>query len=203
MQEAALNDQSAYHHGTLRRVLLDDAAVLLGEGGQEAVSLRALARRAGVSPGAPYRHFADKAALLTALAVEGFVAFGAALAAADAGAEPGRELEAQAVAYVRFGLQAPGRFRLMFGNERPVADEALVLAKQNAFGVLQARVDRIARAEDDTRAQAVGFWSLAHGLTVLFLDGRVRDELDGSDDEIIQRVARATLRSRDTDRTDG
>lgn len=197
-----MNDQSAYHHGTLQRALLDDAAVLLSEGGQEAVSLRALARRAGVSPRAPYRHFADKAALLTALAVEAFVAFGEALAAADAGAEPGGELEAQAIAYVRFGLQAPGRFRLMFGNERPVADEALAAAKQNAFGVLQARVDRLAGSEDDTRAQAVGFWSLAHGLTVLFLDGRVRDELDGSDNEIIQRVARAMLRSTQADQSE-
>ncbi len=197
-----MNDQSAYHHGTLQRALLDDAAVLLSEGGQEAVSLRALARRAGVSPRAPYRHFADKAALLTALAVEAFVAFGKALAAADSGAEPGGELEAQAIAYVRFGLQAPGRFRLMFGNERPVADEALAAAKQNAFGVLQARVDRLAGSEDDTRAQAVGFWSLAHGLTVLFLDGRVRDELDGSDDEIIQRVARTMLRSTQADQSE-
>lgn len=192
-----MNDQSAYHHGTLQRALLDDAAALLREGGQEAVSLRALARRAGVSPRAPYRHFADKEALLTALATEAFVAFGEALAAADAGAEPGRELEAQAVAYVRFGLQSPGRFRLMFGTQRPSADEALLAAKQNAFGVLQARVGRLAGAEDDAQAQAMGYWSLAHGLTVLFLDGRVRDELDGSDDEIIHRVARATLRSGD------
>ncbi len=194
MQEAALDGDKAYHHGTLRRTLLEDAAVLLNEGGQDALSLRALARRAGVSPRAPYRHFADKEALLTALAAEAFAAFGEALARADAAAEPGRELEAQAIAYVRFGLEAPGRFRLMFGPRRVVADEELALAKQGAFGVLQARVDVLAGANDDSRAQAVGYWSLAHGLTVLFLDGRVRDELDGSEDEIIQRVTSATLR---------
>lgn len=190
-----MKDNQVYHHGDLRRTLLDDATVLLNESGQEALSLRALARRAGVSPRAPYRHFVDKDALLTALAVDAFDAFGRALAAADAAAEPGAELEAQAIAYVRFGLQAPGRFRLMFGTRRFVVDDALVTAKQAAFGVLQARVDLLAGPGDDSRAQAVGYWSLAHGLTVLFLDGRVRDELDGSQDEIIQRVARATLRT--------
>ena len=69
-----------------------------------------------------------------------------------------------------------------------------ITTKQAAFGVLQARVDRLAGPGDDSRAQAVGYWSLAHGLAVLFLDGRVRDELEGSVDEIIQRVASATLR---------
>ena len=188
-----MNGHQAYHHGALRRTLLEDASVLLNEGGQDALSLRALARRAGVSPRAPYRHFADKEALLTALAVEAFGAFGEALAVADASAAPGRELEAQAIAYVRFGLKAPGRFRLMFGPRRFVANDELITAKQAAFGVLQARVDLLAGPGDDSRAQAVGYWSLAHGLTVLFLDGRVRDELDGSEDEIIQRIARATL----------
>lgn len=190
-----MNDNQSYHHGDLRRTLLEDATALLNESGQDALSLRALARRAGVSPRAPYRHFVDREALLTALAVDAFGAFGAALAAADAAAEPGGELEAQAIAYVRFGLQAPGRFRLMFGVRNFVVDDALITAKQTAFGVLQARVDLLAGPGDDSRAQAVGYWSLAHGLTVLFLDGRVHDELDGSEDEIIQRVARATLRT--------
>ena len=183
-----------YHHGDLRRILLEDEAVLLNEGGQDALSLRALARRAGVSPRAPYRHFADKEVLLTALATQAFAAFGAALAAADAAAEPGRELEAQRIAYVHFALDAPGRFGLMFGPRRFVVNDALITAKQGAFGVLQARVDMLAGPGDDSRAQAVGYWALAHGLAVLFLDGRVRDELDGSDDEIIQRVASTTLR---------
>ena len=185
---------SPYHHGTLRSALLEDASILLNEGGQEALSLRALARRAGVSPRAPYRHFLDKEALLTALAAEAFKAFGTALAAADLAAETGRELEAQAIAYVRFALEAPGRFQLMFGPRRLVGDDGLIAAKEAAFGVLQARVDLLAGPGDDSRAHAVGYWALAHGLAVLFLDGRVRDELDGTDDEIMQRVASATLR---------
>ena len=184
----------SYHHGTLRSALLEDANVLLNETGQEALSLRALARRAGVSPRAPYRHFLDKEALLTALAAEAFTAFGTALAAADLAAEPGRELEAQAIAYVRFALEAPGRFQLMFGPRRVVGNEGLTAAKEAAFGVLQARVDLMAAPGDDNRAHAVGYWALAHGLAVLFLDGRVRDELDGTDDEIMRRVAGATLR---------
>ncbi|WP_174298306.1 TetR/AcrR family transcriptional regulator [Sphingomonas bacterium] len=189
-----MTGDQAYHHGTLRQALLDDAAVLLDEGGPDALSLRALARRASVSPRAPYRHFADREALLAALAIQGFAAFAAALAAGDAAAAPGRELEAQAIAYVRFALAAPGRFRLMFGPRRGAADDGLIAAKQAAFGVLQARVDLLAGPGDDSRAEAVGHWALAHGLAVLFLDGRVRDELDGSDDEMVRRVAGATLR---------
>ncbi|WP_174279752.1 TetR/AcrR family transcriptional regulator [Sphingomonas bacterium] len=198
-----MTDSQAYHHGTLRRALLNDAAALLNEGGQDELSLRALARRAGVSPRAPYRHFADKEALLTALAAQAFVAFGHALAAADAAAEPGRELEAQAIAYVRFALAAPARFQLMFGPRRYQADDELVAAKRAAFGVLQARVDLNAEPGEDGRARAVGCWSLAHGLAVLFLDGRIRDELDGDDDDIMRRVVRATLRGGSPDAAAG
>src|SRR6185503_17019443 len=97
---------STYHHGELRPALLRAAAKVLEAEGREAVSLRDLARRAGVSHAAPYRHFADREALLAALAEEGFV-----LLAAELEGKPRRE---QAVAYVRFALANPGRFRLMF-----------------------------------------------------------------------------------------
>src|SRR5919199_1636107 len=102
-----------YHHGALKTALLDAADALLDEGGAGAVSLREAARRAGVSATAPYRHFADKEALLAALATRGFEQFGAALdeAARDA-SDP---LAAMGLAYVRFALARPGRFRLMFG----------------------------------------------------------------------------------------
>lgn len=183
-----------YHHGDLRRVLLTQGAALLEEVGSEAMSIRELARRAGVSPRAPYQHFADKEALLSALATEGFRAFAATLAAAEQAAPPGHEIEEQAVAYVRFALAAPGRFRLMFGSRRPAREGDLAVAKAAAFGTLQARVDRQQAAGADGRALAVGCWSLAHGLAVLLLDGLARDEIDGEDDEVIvRRVAAALL----------
>ena len=187
-------DKRRVHHGDLRRSLLADAALLLEAGAPEALSLRALARRAGVSPRAPYRHFADREALLVALAAKGFEALGDALAAADATAEPGRQLEAQGIAFVRFALAAPERFRLMFGPRRPAVDDELADAKRGAFGLLVGAVERVSGLGDDVPARAVGYWSLAHGLATLFLDGRVHDEIDGADDEIIRRVAAATLR---------
>ena len=196
-QGAIVVAMRTFHHGALKRALLDEAAALLDADGPDVISLRDLARRVGVSPRAPYRHFADRDALLAALAVEAFVAFGRALAAADSAAAPGRELEEQAIAYVRFALAAPGRFRLMFSVRFVAPPEELVAAKQAAFGVLKARVDRRASPGDDRQAQAVGYWSLAHGLAVLSLDDRISDELDdlkGDEDEIVRRVSAAMLR---------
>ena len=189
--------KTGYHHGDLKRTLLTRAAELLEEVGSEALSIRDLARRAGVSPRAPYRHFTDKEALLSTLATEGFQAFTEALALAEKTASPGCHIEEQSVAYVRFALTAPGRFRLMFGPRHVAPDGDLAVAKAAAFGVLQARIVKEAAPGDDTRALAVGCWSFAHGLAVLFLDGRVRDELDDTvdpeDDQIVRRVAAALL----------
>lgn len=187
--------KASYHHGDLRRVLLAQGAALLEEVGSEAVSIRELARRAGVSPRAPYGHFADKEALLSALAAEGFRAFAAALAAAERAAVPGREIEEQAVAYVRFALAAPGRFRLMFGPRRPTREGELAVAKAAAFATLQARVNQQGGGDADRRALAVGCWSFAHGLAVLFMDGPVWDEIDGERDidDTVRRVTAALL----------
>ena len=99
-----------YHHGDLRRVLLAAAVEAIAERGAAALSLRDLARRAGVSHAAPTHHFRDKAGLLTAVAVEGFARLGAALSEARDFADAG-------VAYVRFAMTQPGYFAVMF---RPV-----------------------------------------------------------------------------------
>ncbi len=131
--------KAGYHHGDLRRELLTQAAALLEEVGSEALSIRELARRAGVSPRAPYQHFEDKEALLSALAVDGFTAFGEALAGAEAIAPSGREIEEQAVAYVRFAVAAPGRFRLMFGPRRVEPGSDLAAAKAQTFHALQVQ----------------------------------------------------------------
>src|SRR5436190_24145857 len=104
---------STYHHGNLRPALLAGAAKILEKEGVTALSLREAARRAGVSHNAPYRHFADRDALLAALAAEGFQMLGEAMRAHD-----GREM---GEAYVRFALAHPERFRLMFGGVLPMA----------------------------------------------------------------------------------
>ena len=185
--------KAGYHHGDLRRALLVQAGVLLEEVGSDALSIRELARRVGVSPRAPYRHFADKEELLSAFAADGFRAFGETLAAAQEAAAPGRAIEEQVVAYVRFATAAPGRFRLMFGPRRVEPEGDLADAKAAAFGILQASVGRRSSSDQDIRALAIGYWSFAHGLAVLFLDGRVQDELDGDEDAVARRVAAALL----------
>ena len=192
----ASTNKTPYHHGDLRRSLLTQAEALLEEVGSEALSIRELARRAGVSPRAPYQHFADKEALLSALAADAFRAFGEALAAADVTATPGREIEEQAVAYVRFARAAPGRFRLMFGPRRVEPEDDLTAAKAFAFGFLRGAAERAATTNEDVRALALGYWSFAHGLAVLLLDDRLHEELSGSGDASVRRIATALLGTR-------
>ncbi len=184
-----------YHHGELGPALLAAALALLAEDGVEALSLREVARRAGVSAMAPYRHYADKNALIAAVAAHGFGALGDALRAADQAAPPGQALVAQAVAYVRYALANPMLFRLMFGAKRPDAtpDAALTAAASATYAVLSDRVAADTPAEDDRDARTIGCWSLVHGLALLFLDGEIRWRLDQPDDAITRRVAAAML----------
>ncbi|HET7198311.1 MAG TPA: TetR/AcrR family transcriptional regulator [Burkholderiales bacterium] len=154
---------STYHHGDLRPALLRAAARVLEKEGPAALSLRSLARRAGVSHNAPYRHFADREALLAALAAEGYRMLGEALAGAS-----GRAI---GEAYLRFALAHPQRFRLMFGGHLPMARHRELAAA--AARPHQALVDAF-RAEPsigDAEQAAAAAWSLVHGLAHLLLDG--------------------------------
>src|SRR5271169_4924111 len=108
-----------YHHGDLRDTLIDLAVGALEQEGPEALSLRGLATRAGVSGMAPYRHFADKAALLAAAARRGFANLRERLASVDDQADPKKALVAFGVVYVRFACERPGLFRLMFAGPPP------------------------------------------------------------------------------------
>lgn len=191
---AGSHGKGGYHHGDLRQALLATAAEMLEDDGPEGLSLRAVARVAGVSPRAPYRHFADREALLAALAADAFERFADALDPAVVQIDTsGDTVAAQAAAYVRFALAGPGRFRLMFGPRRMPPEGALAVAKERAFGVLERSVALGARPGVDARARAVGAWAMAHGLAVLFLDEGVRNQFDGDDDEIIRRVTAAML----------
>src|SRR3954471_12975444 len=107
-----------YHHGDLRRTLLDTALKMVKEAGPGALSLRELARRAGVSHAAPYRHFASREALIGALAVEGFRGLGAEMqACAGDERDPMRRFRALGVAYVRYAVAHPGHFKVMFSSD--------------------------------------------------------------------------------------
>lgn len=156
----------AYHHGDLRTGLLRSAAKILEAQGVNELSLREAARRAGVSHNAPYRHFADRDALLAALAAEGFAQLGAALEAS--GAQGAR---ARGEAYVRFALEHPQRFRLMFGGTlRLDAHPALREAASQTYAGLMRAFEPLAGREGAPIAAAAA-WSLVHGLAQLLLDG--------------------------------
>lgn len=165
---------------------------LLAAEGSDDISLRAVARAAGVSAMAPYRHFPDKAALLAAVAARGFAALRTALQAADDTAEPGGALVAQAVAYVDFAVGNPALFRLMFGPAR----EGDRLAPRNvggtAFSVLAGRV-AAESAPDERDALTLGCWALVHGLASLVLDGQLAEHAPSPPADLARRVASAML----------
>jgi AcrR family transcriptional regulator len=170
-----------YHHGDLRRALLVAAAELIAREGPDRLSLRAVARAAGVSASAPYRHFEDKTALLASLAQEGFEALGAALGAAAGDlTDPVERLRAQARAYVRFAVAEPARFRLMFGRQlaQRAPHPSLNAAAWTAFSVLTGDITEAhaaGRIRGEPDAAVLAAWSMVHGLSNLLVDGQARD----------------------------
>lgn len=168
-----------YHHGALREALIAAAEAELAEHGVERFSLRATARRAGVSPAAPAHHFGDARGLLTAVATAAFVDFGLALAAADDAAPRATDtrLRAQGIAYVNFALAQPARFELMWRKGLLNAgDPDLAAAGGAAFAILQRAVggsDCGAHGASDQipSAAAIACWAIVHGFARLALDG--------------------------------
>jgi AcrR family transcriptional regulator len=124
-----------YHHGDLRRVLLDAALQLVGEGGAEAVSVREAARRAGVSPGAPFRHFPSRDALMQAVAEEAQRRFRAEIEAALAGAPAGDPLgrfRCLGLAYLRWAMRNPTHFEIISSRRHFDHDRAVAVSSDNA-----------------------------------------------------------------------
>jgi AcrR family transcriptional regulator len=171
--------RDSYHHGQLREALIREALALLRAKGIHGLTLREAARRAGVSQAAPYRHFADKEALLAAVAEEGFrrlgQAIGATLSARQRG--PGDRLRAGCLAYVRFACENPGYYEMMFGPDRPDIERypALHEAAHVASGhVLAALVDGqragVVR-QGDLFQMALFIWTCLHGLADLMASG--------------------------------
>ena len=190
----------AYHHGDLRAALIDAGLDLVAKRGVEALSLRAVARRAQVSHAAPYHHFADKAELLAAVAAAGFDRMVAAIAQAAVDHPPRRALEslrAVGVGYLRFALNHPAIFRLMFRPEltKPAAHPLLQDAEARAFGTLLTAITAAQGAGelagDDPTAPATFAWSAVHGLAVLHGDQVLRETPLGA--VPIERLAEAVV----------
>jgi AcrR family transcriptional regulator len=160
-----------YHHGNLRPCLLEAAEAVLAERGAHGLTLRDVARAAGVSHGAPYHHFGSLEELLAAVAERGFVVLGDAMAEAVAVSDTRERLLRVAQAYVQCARAHPERFRLMFGPLLASKDEhpALKEAAQRAFGFVLTAAN--AHDKKHGASLAMAGWSLAHGLSHLIIDG--------------------------------
>lgn len=173
--------KATYHHGDLRRALIDAALVLMAKKDIQSLSLREVARHAGVSHTAPYRHFSDKEALLAVVAEEGFIEFARYLQdAVDlAPSDPLQQLQTSGVAYVRYALDHPTHYRIMFGSFCVDGADypSLFAASDQAFNILVAIILRGQAAglirQEDSRLLALGAWSLVHGLAMLLLENRL------------------------------
>jgi AcrR family transcriptional regulator len=164
--------RDAYHHGDLRRTLLEAARAEIIANGAQTLSLASLARRAGVAQSAPYRHFADRDELVAAVATHGFEAFTASLlAAAQAGSEAGA-LKRMYAAYLRFGEENVQLYRLMFASGLVAgAPEGSALLKA-ALASFQPLLDRVSEASPErARAAANAIWAQLHGFVMLKADG--------------------------------
>lgn len=175
--------RASYHHGDLRQQLLRVAEEIILERGVDGFTLREAARRLGVSPAAPAHHFKDARGLLTEVAAAAFREFGEALERADraGGADPSRRLHEQAAAYVRFALNAPAKFQLLFRHDKQdMTNEALARAAKHAYGVLEGAIRAATRtpAEEPLTPDAQGLllahWSIVHGFAHLALGGELR-----------------------------
>lgn len=163
----------AYHHGDLREGLLMAAREALETTAPEEITLKALALRLGVSQPAPYRHFASREALLQAVAADGFRRFRDAMAAADAQATGEDSLTAASLAYVRFGQQNRGVYRLMFASRlMHAADPESPLAQASAAS-FHYLLDGVSPHAPPGRARAIAvwIWSTLHGIVMLDAEG--------------------------------
>jgi AcrR family transcriptional regulator len=184
-----------YHHGNLREALVQAAVALIAEFGPAGFTVAEAARRAGVSPGAPYRHFRDAEALLAEVARQGFERFADALAQAwnEGAPDPLTAFEALGRAYLRFARTDAAFYAAMFDTQlAPEAHPELQAASDRAFGVLRAAAERLIATLPEGRRPpalmvALHIWSLAHGVAALFArPGRSRRKLPMAAEELLE-----------------
>jgi AcrR family transcriptional regulator len=183
---AGASEDTPYHHGALRDALLEAAERVLERDGLSGLTLRAVAREAGVSHAAPTHHFRDLTGLVSELAAIGFRQFNAAMAAAGAaGTSPIEKAMARAKAYVAYAQAHPGMYGLMFRTERldmtrPSLHEAATASFAGLAGAIGSSRHEQIHEEALSLEQAAAIaraWSLVHGFTMLLLDDRLSDIL--------------------------
>jgi AcrR family transcriptional regulator len=169
MRESQTAEARPYHHGDLRRALVDAARRILEAEGPTALSLRAVAREAGVSPAAPYHHFKDKAELLDAVASEGWQMLDAAMAKAKAAAEGREKLTALGIAYVCFARENPALYRVMYdaARDKEALPEEMQQGEDSAYCKVRDTMVELGadpNATADLELATTAAWCAAHGL---------------------------------------
>ena len=159
-----------YHHGNLREALLEGARQLVAERGPQGFTLTEAARRAGVSPSAPYRHFRDREEVLAELCRRGFALFGQRLqAAVSGGASPRNALARMGPAYLSFAREEPGYYAAMFAFQPTQQEEDCERdSKDGPFETLAGTIAGVLPKDGrDPRLVALQVWALSHGVAML------------------------------------
>jgi AcrR family transcriptional regulator len=192
-----------YHHGDLRRALVDAGIILIAETQKWDFSLREVARRANVSHNAPYSHFSDRQDLLAAIAVAGYESLSARMFSASSNSATARDaLKQIGIAYLHFGIENPSHYRLMFGQtlHQPeggypatVNIAATASRAQLKNVIMQGSVDGTFRIEPENEvaiaAGVMAAWSLIHGLTLLHIDGLTKLEAEIEIDTLLEMIS--------------
>ncbi len=188
-------ERRGYHHGNLREALVEAAVALIAQHGPAGFTVAEAARLAGVSPGAPYRHFRDAEALLAEVALRGFDRFAEHLARAwnDGRPDPATAFEALGRAYLGFARREPAYYAAMFETHlAPEAHPGLAAAGDRAFGVLREATEKLVSRLPESRRPpvlmvALHVWSLSHGIASLFCrPDRSRRKLPMSPEELLE-----------------
>jgi len=197
MSHPARKPRHSYHHGDLREALIQAALAEAEQGGPEAISIKALAKTLGVSQPAPYRHFADREALLVAVTAEAFRQFNAVLRQAVAVSSRRSKLSRLAQAALVFGLERSGIYRLMFASQTMACadrDSELHVAAQETFALV---LDALEGPRDLLRERhALQIWASLHGVVMLAQQGLLSGKsINVTREELVEDMVAQTLLS--------
>ena len=187
----------SYHHGDLKAALVDAAVAIVRTKGLDALTLREVAKRTGVSAAAPYRHFPDRRALVAAVAERGFVRLGEAMMAGMKSGQGRGGFKQVALAYVEFGLTNPAEYRVMFGPELADTTDFPSL-RATGRGVLGGVAEAVRQLQNarligpgDPWLMASALWSTLHGLVMLTLDGQTEGVADS--EALVEEATRIVM----------
>ena len=194
---SAVPTENGYHHGNLRNALLEAAEQLLVKRGAAALSLREVAKMAGVSHAAPYRHFKDKAALLWALAESGFERLRAVIRTATDSMphDPEQQLAAAGVAYVHMAVRSPELLQLMFSTELDQPEsKALrsVVMVESLLDIIRTGIETGVFRDRDPLELALVAWTSMHGLAMLLAARKIAIN-DAALEELVRSVAQHVI----------